>query len=89
MADYRITYIKPDSADVDRRIDKLGGTGWEAPIDHVIYWIKNGVHRFWTMVDGRSVWVVVKRHPQTQREFLATEADGFPPNNLLRLPRMA
>ncbi|MBK7162666.1 MAG: DUF3892 domain-containing protein [Sphingomonadales bacterium] len=52
----------------------------------MISWIKDG-HTFWTYVGGRRADIVIKNHPATGREYLTTEADGFPPNNLLMLPR--
>lgn len=88
MGDYQVTCIIPDGGDTDRRIDRLGGTfhAESQPIDTVIRWIDEG-HTFWTMVSGRRVRVIDKRHPQTNRRYLTTEGDGFPPNNLLKLPR--
>lgn len=83
MADYQVTCIIPDGADADRRIDRLGGFGWQDTIDNVIGFILAGTHRFYTSVAGRSVWVVVKQHPTSGRNYLTTEGDGFPPNNLL------
>lgn len=87
MTDYRVTCIKPDGADVDRRIDRLGGPDWNDSIDNVIRFIKSGAHRFWTSVGGKSVWIIVTTHPTSGRDYLTTEGDGFPPNNLLSLPR--
>lgn len=87
MSDYEVTCIRPDGADVDRRIDRLGGPILgNAAIDDVIRWIDEG-HRFWTSVDGRSVWIETKVHPVSGRRFLQTVGDNYPNNNLLRLPR--
>lgn len=86
MADFQITCIRRDSADPDRRIDALGFSNQLHSIDQVIEWIQSGAHRFWTVANGRSVWVVVRRHPTSGRLYLATENDGYPPNNLLSLP---
>ncbi|MEC5292950.1 DUF3892 domain-containing protein [Aurantimonas sp. C2-6-R+9] len=87
MADYRVTCITPDSNDADRRIDRLGGPDWNDSIDNVIGFIQRGQHRFWTSAAGKSVWVIVKQHPTSGRYYLTTKGDGFPPNNLLNLPR--
>jgi hypothetical protein len=87
MADYQVTCIRPDGADADRRIDRLGGPGWNESIDSVIRAIDSGTHRFWTSVQGRSVWCITKVHPTSGRKYVTTEGDGFPPNNLLSLPR--
>lgn len=86
MADYQVTCIRRDGADIDRRIDRLGGPGWNDTIDNVIAFIQCGAHRFWTSVNGVSVWVVVRQHHTSRRYYLATENDGYPPNNLLSLP---
>jgi hypothetical protein len=86
MADYQVTCITRDGADADRRIDRLGGPGWNDTIDNVIRFINSGAHRFWTTAQGQSVWLVVRRHPTSGREYLTTQVDGFPPNNLLSLP---
>ncbi len=92
MADVRIDCITRDGPDADFRIDKLGGpqpTGegrWKMSLDKVIESIQTGQHRYWTHVGGKSAWVVVRKHPQSKRLYLATEADGYPPNNLLMLP---
>lgn len=86
MADYQVTCITPDGSDADRRIDRLGGPGWNDTIDHVIGFINSGAHRFYTSVAGQSVWVIVRKHANG-REYLTTEGDAFPPNNLLNLPR--
>jgi len=92
MADVRVTCIKRDGADADRRIDRLGGPqpegngNWNCSIDEVIQFIRNGTHRFWTSVQNKSVWIEVKVHPTSGRSYLTTQGDSFPPNNLLSLP---
>lgn len=86
MSDYQVTCIRRDGSDIDRRIDRLGGPGWNDTIDNVIRFIQSGAHRFWTSVNGVSVWVRVRQHPTSGRLYLATENDGYPPNNLLSLP---
>ena len=88
MSDYQITAIRPDGRDRDRRIDAVRVGTTLHPIDQVIEWIRTGVHRFWVSAKGRSVWVIVGRHPQSGRYYLTTEGDGFPPNNLLNLPHL-
>lgn len=88
MGHYQITCIIPDGADADRRIDRLGGTfhAESQPIDTILRWIDEG-HTFWTTAQGRAVGVIPQTHPQTGRRYLTTQGDGFPPNNLLNLPR--
>lgn len=95
MADYQVDCINRDGSDPDYRIDALGGpkpdgTGrWKDTIDRVIDFIERDIHDFWTSVDGDSAWIVVRVHPTSGRKYLATENDGFPPNNLLSLPECA
>jgi hypothetical protein len=94
LSSYQVTCIRPDGADTDRRIDRLGGIGpdgagqWNDTIDNVITAIGNG-HIFWVQVNGRRVTVVRRTHPTSGRWFLQTEADNYPHNNLLSLPRCA
>ncbi len=86
MANYQVTCIRRDGSDADRRIDRLGGPGWNDSIDNVIRFIQNNQHRFWTTdINGNSVWVIVDQHPTSGRDYLTTEADGLPMNNLLNL----
>jgi Protein of unknown function (DUF3892) len=91
MADVRIDCINRDGPDADFRIDMLGGPQpngegrWKMSLDDVIKSIQSGEHNYWTHVGGVSAWVQVKKHPSSQRLYLATEADGYPPNNLLSL----
>ena len=88
MSDYRVTCIIPDGLDLDRRIDSIGGTdagGWTLKLDAAIVHIETGTHRFWTIANGESVWVIVA--VRNGRKYLKTTADGLEPNNLLALPR--
>jgi hypothetical protein len=92
MSDYKVECIRRDGSDADRRIDRLGGPQpsgsgtWNDTIDNVIHFIETEQHRFWTSVNGKSVWVAVKVHPTSRRKYLATEPDNYPNNNLLHLP---
>jgi hypothetical protein len=87
MADYRITHSRKDGTDADRRLDGfiIEGYGYH-DIDTVIGFVKNPQNRFTVTVAGRTVRVEVQRHASSLRDYLTTEGDGFPPNNLLRLP---
>ena len=89
--DHQITCIIPDGADSDRRIDSIGGaTGsksggpWCIKLDVAIKGIEDGTWRFWTSVNGNSVWVIIAT--RNGKKYLKTEADGAEPNNLLSLP---
>ncbi|MBX9728743.1 MAG: DUF3892 domain-containing protein [Sphingopyxis sp.] len=84
MTTYQITCIHRDGPDRDWRIDRIAGPLGSWSIDEAIALIKRG-NRFWTSVQNRSVWIVIDKHPISGREYLRTEADGFPPNNLLSL----
>lgn len=86
MSDYQITHTRKDGRDIDRRIDAVMIAGSIFTIDQIIKWILDRTHRFWVSVNGRMVWVEVRRHNPSGRLFLTTEGDGFPPNNLLNLP---
>ena len=80
-----VTCIVPDQADPDRRIDAIGGDGFQYRLDDAIRKIELGTHAFWTTQNGRSVWIVVA--VRNGRKYLKTEADGIEPNNLLALAR--
>jgi hypothetical protein len=87
MTDYQITCTTKDGPDNDRRIDALGGPKFPTTaIDKVIALIEAKTHRFWTTADGKSVWIEVQTRKATGAKFLTTEGDGYPPNNLLKLP---
>ena len=90
MANFQVTCVRRDGADPDRRIDGIGGHDgqkqWYLAIDEAIRWIETRKAGFWVRANGESVWVIVKVHPTSNRKYLTTEADGFPPNNLLSLP---
>jgi hypothetical protein len=70
------------------RIENVGGmyTGkpWKLNELQAIAGINEGKWKFYTSVNGRSVWVIIAIH--NGREYLKTEADGYEPNNLLSLP---
>lgn len=90
MSDYRIDCSTKDGPDPDYRLDGFGGlnpngTRWYLAIDDLIRWIDAG-HTFWAMVNGRRTEVITAVHPRTQRRYVTTLADSYPPNNLLNLP---
>ena len=85
MASYQVTCHTPDNADLDRRLQGLGGPNWWDTIDNIIRFIESRQHDFWVMVRGQRVEVIVRQHTNG-RKYLTTTADGFPPNNLLNLP---
>lgn len=86
MGRYQITHTRKDGADADRRIDGVKIADEYFPIDTIINWILRREHSFYVSVYGRTVDVIVRVHPTSNRYYLTTESDGFPPNNLLNLP---
>ncbi len=90
MPFYKVTCITRDGADADRRIDGIGGVSngnrWYLDIDSAIEWIETGKAEFYVEVRGMRVRVVVRIHYSSERRYLTTEGDSFPPNNLLNLP---
>jgi Protein of unknown function (DUF3892) len=78
---------KRDRDNPHERIEGVGGVHggkpWFLPEDQAIAGVKNGTYSFFTNVNGRMVDVIVATH--NRREYLKTVADGYEPNNLLRL----
>lgn len=86
MATYFATCHTPDNFDLDRRIQGLGGTFWWWNIDTIIHMIEYQGHQFYTQPPfGLPALIVVRQHGNG-RKYLTTVGDGFPPNNILRLP---
>jgi hypothetical protein len=73
------------------RIEGVGGMyagkPWKPTETEAMAGIKEGRWKFYTSVNGRSVWVIIAIH--NGREYLKTEADSYEPNNLLSLPECA
>ena len=84
MADLQVKWIVPDGSDPDRRIDALGGDNFCHKIEDAIYYVRNHVHSYWTVANGRVVSVVLAS--RNGRDYLRTETDFYEPNNLLALP---
>jgi len=88
MTTYRVECHTPDNADLDRRMQGLGGTTpspWWFTIDTIISMIDQD-HIFYTMVDNEVALVIVETNPISGRRFVKTMADNFLRNNLLNLP---
>ena len=84
--------FQPGILECHEKKDSIGGaTGsksggpWCIKRDAAIKGIENGTWRFWTSVNGNSVWVIIAT--RNGKKYLKTEADGAEPNNLLSLPR--
>lgn len=85
---YRADCHTPDNLDTDRRIQGLGGTVpqvWWYGIDTIIRMIGEG-EVFYTLVNGDVAIIVVAKHPTSGRQYLKTQPDSYPYNNLLHLP---
>jgi hypothetical protein len=80
----QITCIVPDSSDPDRRIDAVGGAGWQKSEDDVIEEIDGGRESYFVEVGGEKVDVVVAERGDTK--YLRTDPDKTTANNLLSLP---
>jgi hypothetical protein len=80
----QITCIVPDGSDPDRRIDAVGGDGWQKLEDDVIAEIENGVETYFVDVDDKEVQVTVQKLGDTK--YLRTDPDETEENNLLHLP---
>ena len=85
MPNYYITATRKDGPDPDYRIDAFKVNGHWYSIERMLEFVRAG-HAFFVEVWGRPVRVLPKIHPRSRREYLTTEPDGFPPNNLLSLP---
>ena len=80
---------KANRANPHERISHVGGinpnnTKWRLSLDEAIKGVESGRWRFYTLVNGKSVWVVIATH--NGHKYLKTQADGFHPDNLLALP---
>jgi hypothetical protein len=80
---------KTNRTDPHDRIHSVGGTNpdgkrWKLTTDQAIAGIDEGKWRFYTSVNGKSVWVIIATH--NGHRYLKTEADGVGQNNLLALP---
>lgn len=80
----QITCITPDGSDPDRRIDRVGGSGWSKSEDAVIEEIDNEIESYFVDVNGSQVDVVVAKREGTK--YLRTDPDQTTENNLLSLP---
>ena len=81
---------KTDRMNPHERIKNIGGANsgggnWKLTLEKAIAGIKADKWKFWTVANGKSVWVVIAKSAQGN-EYLKTEADGDQPNNLLSLP---
>lgn len=79
---------KNNRTDPTERITHVGGvqtSRWKITLDDAIRKIESGEWKFFTSVNGRSVWVEIATSA-SGRKYLRTEADSRESNNLLSLP---
>ena len=86
---YQVTCIrKRDRQNPHERIQSIGGAAgngrWELPEADAIAGMEDGRWQFYVNVNAQRIFVVVALHQG--RKYLKTQADGYEPNNLLRLP---
>ena len=91
MADHEITCIhKSDRSEVHERIKSIGGVDpidgkrWKLSQEEAIKAIESGKLRFYVMVGGKAVPVVVAVSAWG-RKYLKTQIDREQPNGLLSL----
>lgn len=86
MADLQVTCITPDGPDADARIDGIGGAGWYRTTPEAIRQLDTPFgERYFTNVNGRRANVI--KATKNGKPHLKTDADGYGPNNLLKLPK--
>jgi hypothetical protein len=86
MPEYQVTCITRDGSDPDWRIDSIGFSNQVFDIDEVITRLRaSSQNRLWVNAVGTNAWVGIRRHPTSQRDYLATEPDGYPLNHLSNL----
>lgn len=74
--------------DPHERIERVGGLylgdNWNMPDYLVIHHIKNNIEKYFVMVHGKRVNIVVGKY--LGHEYLKGEADVYEPDTLLDLP---
>ena len=92
MADHEITCVlKNDGAQMHERIKSIGGVDpadgkrWKLSQQDAITGIESGKLRFYVMVGGKAVPVIVAVNAWGNK-YLKTQSDREQPMNLLNLP---
>ena len=79
---------KSDRMNAHERITHVGGVHgdrWKITQQDAIGKIERGEWKFYTSVDGESVWIIVAVS-RFGHKYLKTQNDSEQPNNLLSLP---
>jgi uncharacterized protein DUF3892 len=85
MADLQVTCInKQPRNDTHEGITHLGGNGWRHTRGEIVFNIDNGVHTYYTLVNGRRA--EVKTRNGQNGKYVQTVADGYWTDNLLAMP---
>ena len=87
---HQVTHANQDGPDPDYRIDALGGpdaNGWQMTMDNIVRGLRSGSFTLYTVVNNRQAEVRAYQTPKGLW-YAKTDADGFGPNNLLKLPRI-
>ena len=90
MSNHQVQCInKRDRQKIHEKISHIGGsnkdgTAWKLTLPKAIEGIESGKWKFYTSVNGNSVWVIIATN--NGHKYLKTEADGTHENNLLSLP---
>ncbi|PAY05437.1 hypothetical protein CK489_29070 [Bradyrhizobium sp. UFLA03-84] len=81
----RITCIVklPTHEDRHRRIEAVGGSGWQDTEETAIANVKRDPEAYIVIEQGKTAKVIVRKHDG--REYLKTQNDRFLPDNLLEL----
>jgi hypothetical protein len=91
MQDIQIRCVrKTERYNPHERISGVGGlnedgTRWFLPGRDAIAGVKAGKWRFWTVANGKNLWIVLAETAQGI-EYLKGEPDDIQPSNLLALP---
>ena len=85
MTRFRITSVVRDKNGVIQQVGLDNGEMHQ--VGDIINWIDNYIHEFFsTTPSGRFEVPVYTSHPPTAHQFITTNRDGIPPNNLDLLP---
>jgi len=89
MAEYEITGIRQSGSEGRMHHIEAVKVGESLYfVDQIVAWIRDGVHRFWVMIQDEKIDIVALQHNSSRRYYLTVDGGGFPPIALLALPRV-